>query len=644
MRGLTRATRAPTSPRRCTAGRCAGTCRCARASDLLPPGAPMIQKEAWAPRISPAGSTGDNHDNHTYHNGMIRRSNSGVKKLQVAGPSRGHKVRAAVPGGMPSANALAAFRARYEGLSAAAAVQRFLPEVVGSGNTSRTHIGRIRKQLVELACVRRRQDLADLFARPPGHNGPTGAEVAQAIEELRHSPPVRPSAHDVVDMWLSAPHARALRNAGIHTLADVAVRASARRRWWSQVPRIGPVAAGKIQNLLANEAQLLHRAQELAQQLHGEVMPWEAIVLPQTLNGSSGRFRAPRAHCAIRADNDYEAIQSWLSLHESAATTRAYRKEAERLLLWALLECRCPLSSLTAEDAVSYRTFLRNPRPAVRWIGPPAPRGSAAWRPFKAALSPRSVAYALSVLTAMFRWLVEQDYLVNNPFSGLKVRGGAKSRTVDASRALTQGEWEFARAVAQTLEHSAGWSDAAAQRLRFILDFTRITGLRASELCEITLGMIAPGPDGRLWLKLSGKGAKLGKVAIPPSALAVLELYLSQRSLPTVRAQWDQSTPVVARLQGDGNLTPSRLWAVVKRFFNHAAKVARTTFPATADRLQTVSPHWLRHTHASHALAAGVDLASVRDNLRHASIATTSGYLHTEDSRRADQIASAFKT
>jgi integrase len=35
----------------------------------------------------------------------------------------------------------------------------------------------------------------------------------------------------------------------------------------------------------------------------------------------------------------------------------------------------------------------------------------------------------------------------------------------------------------------------------------------------------------------------------------------------------------------------------------------------------------MRHTHATHALARGAELTTVRDNLRHASIATTSIYL-----------------
>jgi hypothetical protein len=54
-------------------------------------------------------------------------------------------------------------------------------------------------------------------------------------------------------------------------------------------------------------------------------------------------------------------VQAWLALHESSATKRAYRKEAERLILWAVVERGRALSSLTTEDATAYRGFLRNP-------------------------------------------------------------------------------------------------------------------------------------------------------------------------------------------------------------------------------------------------------------------------------------------
>jgi site-specific recombinase XerD len=43
----------------------------------------------------------------------------------------------------------------------------------------------------------------------------------------------------------------------------------------------------------------------------------------------------------------------------------------------------------------------------------------------------------------------------------------------------------------------------------------------------------------------------------------------------------------------------------------------------------------MRHTHAARALKRGAQLTSVRDNLRHASISTTSVYLHSDEVERA---------
>jgi site-specific recombinase XerD len=62
-----------------------------------------------------------------------------------------------------------------------------------------------------------------------------------------------------------------------------------------------------------------------------------------------------------------------------------------------------------------------------------------------------------------------------------------------------------------------------------------------------------------------------------------------------------------------------------------------------ARKLENALPHWLRHTHATMALQGSADLLSVRDNLRYASVTTTSNYLHTEDKRRASQLGRVFK-
>jgi integrase/recombinase XerD len=41
-----------------------------------------------------------------------------------------------------------------------------------------------------------------------------------------------------------------------------------------------------------------------------------------------------------------------------------------------------------------------------------------------------------------------------------------------------------------------------------------------------------------------------------------------------------------------------------------------------------ISPHWLRHAHATHALERGAPIHLVQATLGHASVATTGRYLH----------------
>ncbi len=80
--------------------------------------------------------------------------------------------------------------------------------------------------------------------------------------------------------------------------------------------------------------------------------------MPQELNGLQERLRAPHEGCALDAGDDYAAVQPWLERHESEAMRRAYKKEAERLILWAVVERGVALSSLSTEDATAYRAFL----------------------------------------------------------------------------------------------------------------------------------------------------------------------------------------------------------------------------------------------------------------------------------------------
>ena len=548
--------------------------------------------------------------------------------------------------GFPGTAELAALRAWYSGMSTRDAVDQYLGDQRLSGQSSRSQIGNIRRKLATLARLRRREDLASAFEHPESERIPHSRTAVAAIELLRTITPPAPQITDDIGLWLSERSVRSLKAHGINTLADLTVRVPRRRRWWVAVTGLGVTGARQIEAFFAQHTQLVERARALiVRNAQQEVQPWEMLVVPGEVDGSRGTFRAPPESCTLNSANDYEAVQAWLSLHESAATQRAYRKEAERLILWAIVERGKALSSLNTEDAIAYRAFLRHPTPARRWIGPPQARTSPDWKPFVGGLAPRSVAYALAVLGAMFRWLMEQRYVLANPFSGVKVRGASHAAPMDTGRVFSEGEWAIIRAVADGLEWAYGWQVPAAQRLRFMLDFAYATGLRVSELVGAKLGQIEVDSHGDHWIKLVGKGSKSGKVALPPLVRSALDHSLMQRGLPITPAHWKPSTPLIADL-GDpdskSGITATRVWSLMKRFFTTVATAIEKDAPATAEKLRKASPHWMRHTHATHALARGAELTTVRDNLRHASVATTSIYLHTDEVKRARQMGDAF--
>ncbi|WP_246024949.1 site-specific integrase [Paraburkholderia dinghuensis] len=563
----------------------------------------------------------------------------------------------AEPRGFPDAGELAMLRAWYAGVPVRQAVARYLPASLGEGKSARGVLGRIRRELVAVARAAHREDLAALLAHPANERGQHAKAVAHAIEVLRTARPPAPQIADAIARWFAPRAVRVLHAHGITTLADLTLRIPRRRQWWKAVPGLGAASARAIEVFFAAWPALTEKARALvvASQrgpMDTMCVPWEAIRVPHEVDGSDGTFRAPRATCTLDATNDYEAVQTWLALHESPATQRTYRKEAERLILWAIVERGRALSSLTTDDAIAYRTFLRHPSPRARWVGPVQPRTSPGWRPFSGSLSARSIAHALSILGALFRWLVEQRYVLANPFAGVKVRGGSSASALDASHAFTEGEWALARTLADGLEWSSEWSPRwtapAAQRLRFLLDFGYATGLRASELVGATLGHVETDARGDHWLRVTGKGNKLARVALPPLAWEALARYLAERGLPVTPARWRPDTPVIGSLDG-GTRTDSgaaissvRLWGVLRRFFQLAANAIEADHPPLAEKLRRASPHWMRHTHATHALGRGAELTTVRDNLRHASVSTTSLYLHSDEVERARQIGDAF--
>lgn len=387
------------------------------------------------------------------------------------------------------------------------------------------------------------------------------------------------------------------------------------------------------------------------------------------LDGSRGAFRRASTECLLAATNDYEAIAAWVrtkttadvGVHVSQHTGRAYVREAERLLLWTIIERRKPLSSLTHEDCLDFMTFLANPAPASRWCGPRnVRRWSPTWRPFEGPLSAAARRQSVVILNNLFSFLHAKGYLTGNAMAGIRAPRGSEPK-IDIGRSFTGRQWSVVETVLAEMP-----SSPEVLRLRFVLRFLYGTGLRLSEVVEARLDDFEQlesswparnGEAGAWLLRVNGKGGRTREVPVPVGLMGELSTYLVARGLsPDVRHRSNRQARLLGRLAGDAHgidekadaglvpqppLTTSTLYKSLKRFFvTISARLRVSGTGIDADCFERASTHWLRHTHASHAIASGVPLEIAQQGLGHRSLATTTVYVRTERDRRAQAMES----
>ncbi|MFO1351657.1 MAG: integrase, partial [Gammaproteobacteria bacterium] len=255
--------------------------------------------------------------------------------------------------------------------------------------------------------------------------------------------------------------------------------------------------------------------------------PIESMALPMAMNGNTGSNRAQTdAKKQIEANDDMAAIQAWLAeFRDSPQTLRHYRKEAERLLLWALIERGKPLSSLSREDCLLYEDFLANPEPHERWCGPKVPRNHPGWRPFLGPLNPPSRRTALLVINSLFSYLVKAGYLSGNPLALLKRRGRKGShKQQQIERFLEQDQWQFVLDTVEMMRRDTDRDRRHYYRARYLLALLYLLGPRVSEIAGSTMGSMIE-VRGRWWWFVTGKGGKQAKVPVNTDMIRALQEY-----------------------------------------------------------------------------------------------------------------------
>jgi integrase len=188
---------------------------------------------------------------------------------------------------------------------------------------------------------------------------------------------------------------------------------------------------------------------------------------------------------------------------------------------------------------------------------------------------------------------------------------------VDASQVLSRQELA---AVPKDLKRRA----ARLPNVQMNLAIVRLAcccGLRASEIGGLTLGDVRVG-IARPHLLIRAEHAKLNRPRRVPlwwdaGTLADLSELLDARHEQGAK----RDDPFICSLQRATLGEPLNRY-VLRRRFHTACRVLGW------DRLKNLTIHHGRHTFISHALAGGRTLAEVKAAAGHASLLTTSVYLH----------------
>ena len=214
-------------------------------------------------------------------------------------------------------------------------------------------------------------------------------------------------------------------------------------------------------------------------------------------------------------------------------------------------------------------------------------------------LSVRSVSRALISLRGLFRFLLLEGHLEEDPVEEMEVPRPPRS----LPHVLSLQE------VERILEAPDPGTPLGV-RDRAMLELLYATGMRVSELA----GLAPEGVDIQVgFVRVKGKGDKERVIPIGEVARERLDIYLREGRPRLLKGR--ESPYLFVNRQGRG-LSRQGIWKLIKRYALQAGV------------LTPITPHTLRHSFATHLLERGADLRFVQVMLGHADIATTQIYTH----------------
>jgi len=219
-------------------------------------------------------------------------------------------------------------------------------------------------------------------------------------------------------------------------------------------------------------------------------------------------------------------------------------------------------------------------------------------------LGARSRARHLVALRGFYRFLVQEKLLARDPAKLLDM----PKTTLKLPDVLSVEEVSCLL-NAPDARSPQGIRDAA------MLEVLYAAGLRVSELVRLKIQDVHLDAG---FVRVFGKGSKERLVPIGQYAREKILFYLEHGR---GRLAGEQAGPYLFVARTGRPMTRQAFWKLLRQY---AAK---------AGIIQTVTPHSLRHSFASHLLEGGADLRVVQMMLGHADISTTQIYTHVTKDR-----------
>jgi integrase/recombinase XerD len=228
---------------------------------------------------------------------------------------------------------------------------------------------------------------------------------------------------------------------------------------------------------------------------------------------------------------------------------------------------------------------------------------------YSAGLSARSIARHITTLRNFYRFLIQEGQLGQDPTEFLN----QPRQWTTLPKYLNRDELDRLIA-APPVEKLTGIRDRA------MLELLYATGLRVSELCQLTLSAVEREMGV---LRVTGKGNKQRMVPFGQAAGHALDLYLSSARPRLLKGRASRHLFVTSRGRA---MTRQSFWKLL-RGYGLKAGISRA-----------LTPPVIRHSFATHLVEGGADLRSVQIMLGHADISTTQVYTHVAQRRLRETI------